>query len=189
MVFFGHVGISVFAADRLFPNQKELFRTMVCVTFCAVLPDLLDKPIRYLGWSPEPTGRLWGHTLLFSVAWCLLCASRLRGFWPWALATPGHLVLDGMFRLPKTLFWPFLGFGFEVPDRLFAGPIEQWLWLVDHEPLRFLLSVLFPELLGFVLFVFTLRRVRRLKRNHAIAHRRTSVRSPIEREGFSKPPP
>ncbi len=168
MLLFGHVGISVATAERYLPVNGETFRAMACVAFCAVLPDLLDKPIRFLGWTSEPSGRLWGHTLLFSLAWCGVCATRLRVFWPWALATPGHLVLDWMFTQPRTLFWPLLGFGFDVPERVFTGPIENWLWRLDHEPESFALSVLLPELVGLLLFISTLRRGRSRKRKEAL---------------------
>ncbi len=81
----------------------------------SLLPDIIDKPVGLL-FFPDlfGTGRLFCHTLLF----CLLLA--VMGAWRYRLRRTGgllvlsygsamHLVLDGMWRSPETLFWPAMG--------------------------------------------------------------------------------
>ncbi len=83
----------------------------------SLLPDLIDKPLgRVLMVGDYEAGKLWGHTLLFSVALMgvILVAtgrrSRYRRMWfPLAVGTLFHLVLDAMWTRGETFLWPFLG--------------------------------------------------------------------------------
>jgi len=129
---------------------------LVQIVFWSILPDLLDKPIFLLGLAPAMTGRLWGHTLLASTLCCLLCRFRLPSAWPWVLAMPGHLVLDGLWRRPHTLFWPFLGQRFDTHpfpiDFASQGYLGLWRWRLAHDLPFFLLELGF-ELIGLFLTI------------------------------------
>jgi hypothetical protein len=59
---------------------------LVAVAFCAMLPDLIDKPLYTLGLAPVNSSRLWGHTLILSLMFCLLCWRYWSSMWPWALS-------------------------------------------------------------------------------------------------------
>jgi len=81
----------------------------------AILPDLIDKPLGHiLLRGTLDSGRIYAHTLLFlgivMVAGILYWRSRSS---PLLLVLGGgiltHLLLDGMWNIPNTLFWPALG--------------------------------------------------------------------------------
>lgn len=147
MIFLGHIGPSLYVAQRWGGSRGRGWPAAAAVTVCALLPDLIDKLAFWAGWGPLPSGRLWAHSLLFSLAWCLLCWAWLRGLWPWALATPGHLVLDRMWRYPATLLWPWWGGGFDTGLQGFSGLRDFWRWQYHHEPLQLAL-MLAAEVVG-----------------------------------------
>ncbi len=81
----------------------------------AILPDLIDKPLGHILLKGTlDSGRIYAHTLLFLgivlVAGILYWRSRSSSL---LLVLGGgimtHLVLDGMWNIPNTLFWPALG--------------------------------------------------------------------------------
>lgn len=78
----------------------------------SILPDLIDKPLgRILFEDRFQTSRLYGHTLLFVTALLLaiqlfLRGKRARRWFILPIAALIHLVLDGMWDNPVTLFWP-----------------------------------------------------------------------------------
>lgn len=139
MIFFAHIGSSAWLAHRLAPrlspDARWNFKALLVVCLFALLPDLVDKPVFYLGLAPAHTGRVWGHTLLFSLVCCLACRWWLKPLWPWALATPGHLVLDSMWERPHTLAWPVLGNIFDEPEMYFPSHWHHWVWLYHNDPL------------------------------------------------------
>ena len=94
----------------------------------AILPDLLDKPIGRIFFEDHfNTSRLWGHTLLFVTVLLVVIRLALRGSTArtWLIlpiAALIHLMLDGMWNNPVTLFWPFFGTTFP------PHPVERY-WL------------------------------------------------------------
>ena len=86
----------------------------------ALLPDLIDTPIGILGWSSFGAVRLASHGIVFAaLAMVAVLVFTRRG--PirkrWMLVATGvllHLLLDAMWNLPETLWWPFLGIDFSV---------------------------------------------------------------------------
>ena len=134
----------------------------------SVLPDLIDKPLE-LWILPGVVGdsRSIGHTagltglmLFLGLLWYR--RSKGSGLLSLGFGSLSHLVLDGMWQLPSTLFWPVLGLGlsegtnhelFEYLSAMWLRPWEEpWLGA--------------PELLGVllaVLLVFRLWRRRQLK--------------------------
>jgi hypothetical protein len=156
MILLGHIGPTLGMGAWL--AKARLDRSaMLWLGLCAVLPDLVDKPLLMLGLAPAQTGRVWGHTLLFSLIWCLACRFWGKPLWPWALATPGHLILDAMWDRPHTLLWPLLGNVFDLPERFFANYFLYWRWLYFNEPWT-LAWLLAWEALGLALAANILRR-------------------------------
>lgn len=88
----------------------------------SLLPDIVDKPVGLLLFRETfSNGRIFCHTLLFLG---LLSLAGIyfyrRGGKTWLLAlsfgTFTHLILDQMWRSPRTLLWPVYGFAFEKID-------------------------------------------------------------------------
>lgn len=156
MIFLAHIGPSAWLARRLSRARPWGGAALAAVVFCALLPDLVDKPIFYLALVPTETGRVWGHTLIFSLLWCLACRRWIKPLWPWALATPGHLVLDAMWERPHTLFWPLLGNHFDLPEMIFPSHWHHWVWLFHNDP-WVLAGLLAGEAAGLALLVLAAR--------------------------------
>ena len=84
----------------------------------ALLPDLIDTPVGIVGWSSFSAVRLISHGIVFgSLVMVAVLIFTRRG--PvrkrWMLLATGvllHLLLDAMWNLPETLWWPLLGTGF-----------------------------------------------------------------------------
>lgn len=129
----------------------------------SLLPDIIDKPVGlFLFRETYSSGTIFSHTLLFltvlTLAGFYLYSWRNKG-WPLVLAfgTFAHLIFDGMWRSPRTLFWPVFGFAFRrEPD--------GWISAVFHglltDPEAYV-----PELVGGIIllwFVFVLVRRRRV---------------------------
>lgn len=101
----------------------KIFRPLTPLFIGALLPDLIDKPLRYL-WPGQFHGtRLFAHTLAFLIVWILIAAIRKSA----ALATVAfgiftHLFVDNLgdaLFVPfsfdwnqRILFWPLAGFSF-----------------------------------------------------------------------------
>ncbi len=117
-MLFWHVGGSVLLFRYLFRDPAVDLRFLA---LGAVVSDLIDKPIGRIIWADEfQTGRIYGHTLAFFVLVLTLVmvatrrgtVARKRGV-ALAVGVMFHLLLDGMWVLPETLFWPL--FGWEFP--------------------------------------------------------------------------
>jgi len=127
-----HVGGTIAAVRYVFRDPAMDLRFPAVG---AVLPNLVDKPVGLLLWNDRfGTGRLWGHTLVFSVV--LLVAvmtltrrgSLARRQWlGLPIGTLLHLLLDGMWSSPETFWWPLAGSSFPVmePSTLAGLAIER----------------------------------------------------------------
>jgi len=151
MLVLGHVGITfgtAVAAEALSPRFRSgwkrrtrrllpviaeataSLRRHVDLRFLlagSLLPDIIDKPVGLLLFPDLlGNGRIFCHTLLFPAAIVIagIVLYRARG-WTHALVlaygSTMHLVLDGMWRTPATLLWPFAG---PMPR---GGVGEDWL--------------------------------------------------------------
>lgn len=100
--------------------------------FGAILPDLIDKPLGQLFFSDTiSNGRIYSHTLLFVIIIALggfYLYRRSHKVWLLVIAAGGlmHLILDQMWRMPQTLFWPFQGLSFERMD------LSNWVQNLFH---------------------------------------------------------
>src|SRR5262249_16662894 len=109
MLLFGHVGLTVGLARVL---NREVDVGWVAVA--SVLPDVIDKPFRYL-MAPaftQSNTRTVGHSLtviLVSMLVVLLLRRTIRGAGVVTMLLPLHLLLDGMWvpNLRVSLLWPW----------------------------------------------------------------------------------
>ena len=143
MLVFGHAGITLGAAtlvagaldrrqpvaDRKVPMFTSLTRyvDVRVLLVGSLLPDIIDKPIgQYFFRETFSNGRIFSHTLLFLIVLTgigFYLFKRHRQVWMLTLAfgTFCHLILDGMWASPATLFWPLMGFTFEKAE------LTDWL--------------------------------------------------------------
>ena len=159
MFLFAHMGIT-YAAARIMekaavwrsPGKFSDSLDYRLVFLGSILPDLIDKPLGGLVFREAlGSGRIYGHTLLF----LLILFGAGIFFWsnyrkPWLLVLAGgvffHQLLDGMWRVPQTMFWPALGWTFpkEAPE----GWLLMWLKNLTTNP-----SFYLPELIGLLILI------------------------------------
>jgi hypothetical protein len=119
----------------------------------SLLPDVIDKPLGHL-FFPEVlgNGRVFAHTLVFLALITILGlvvyrpAGKTR-FLVLSFGTAAHLVLDQMWRNPRTLLWPAYGFAFERTD------VTDWIPDILHA-LTTNPGVYVPELVGAAILVW-----------------------------------
>src|SRR5262249_17476501 len=115
MLVFGHIGLTMGVARAL---SREIDARWVVVA--ALLPDLIDKPLRYVLAPAFTQGntRPVGHSLtvmLVCMAVVVLPLRRIiRAAGIVALLLPMHLLLDGMWvpNMRVSLLWPWAGNAF-----------------------------------------------------------------------------
>ena len=154
-MLFWHVGGSVWLFRYLFRDPAVDLRFLVAG---ALLSDLIDKPIGRIFWTDYfQTGRIYGHTLLFFVVTLTAVMvgtrrgsdGRKRGV-ALSVGIMFHLILDSMWLLPDTLFWPLFGWQFPPSvDDYWAGLLGR----VFSDPL-----VLVQEVVGLAYLVYLWRR-------------------------------
>ena len=132
MLLFGHVGLTIGLARVL---SREVDVRWVAVA--AMLPDIIDKPLRYFIAPAFTQGntRTVGHSLtvlLVGMVVVLLLRRTIRGAWVVALVLPMHLLLDGMWTpdLRVSLLWPWAGNGF--PPLYEKGMSGVWNHLIRN---------------------------------------------------------
>ena len=115
-MLFWHVGATVAFIRYAFRDESMDLRFLA---LGAILPDLVDTPIGFALWPTFGSVRLATHTLVFAALLLVLVMATTRRGRPrkrWMALAVGvllHLVLDGMWRSPETLWWPFFGWEFE----------------------------------------------------------------------------
>jgi inner membrane protein len=165
MLLFAHTGFALAAATAItgaINSRKDKLPWFVALgryldvrllMVGAMLPDIIDKPVGdYLFRKTFENGRIFSHTLLFLI---LLTASGLilyrakHQVWALTLAAGDfmHLVLDQMWGVPQTLFWPLMGwqFPFEAIEG-FAWSI--WDALISNP------AVYIPEAIGLAILLW-----------------------------------
>lgn len=150
-MIFWHVGATVFLFRWIFRDPGVDLRFLA---FGAVLSDLIDKPLgRILFADTYRTGRVYGHTMVFAVVVMTIgmiatrraTVARRRAI-TLSVGVFFHLLLDGMWTMPETLFWPL--FGVEFPP----GPEDYWSGLIGRlldQPV-----VLVQELVGLLYLLY-----------------------------------
>jgi inner membrane protein len=149
MLLLGHAGITLGAATLLAgvaasrhssqSSQVSWFTSLSgyidvrILLIGSLLPDIIDKPVGLFFFRGTfHNGRIFAHTLIFLVLMTAVgfyLYKRRRQVWLLTLAsgTFMHLILDSMWRAPRTLFWPFMGFTFETAE------VNHWLSNIFQE--------------------------------------------------------
>jgi hypothetical protein len=128
MLVLGHVGLTIGLARAL---SREV--DVRWVAAASMLPDLIDKPLRYCIAPAFTQGntRTVGHSLTVvcvSILLVLLLRRTIRTAWVVALVLPMHMCLDSMW-LPEarvSFLWPWAGNEFPPVYE------EGWAGLWDH---------------------------------------------------------
>ena len=129
-MLFWHVGATIALTRYAFRDEMMDLRFLA---LGAILPDLVDSPIGLFFWPELQTVRLAAHSLLFAtLLLVVVMATTRRGrprkrWMPLAIGVLLHLVLDGMWRLPSTLWWPFIGWTFDETSFATVGDYLTWL--------------------------------------------------------------
>lgn len=122
------------------------------VLVASMLPDIIDKPLGQVFFREVFSyGRIFAHTLLFSIlitaGGFYLYRTRSRT-WLLTLAAGAfvHIITDEIWRVPRTLFWPLLGFGFDRIN-LDGWIVNLFRWLGTPQ-------VFIPEVVGLAILTF-----------------------------------
>jgi inner membrane protein len=150
-MLFWHLGLTSAILVLALGTRRIDYRV---VLLGAILPDLIDKPVGRIFFEDRfQTSRLFGHTLLFVTVLLLAIQLILRGrtarrWFILPIAALLHLVLDGMWNHPVTLFWPLFSTTFppdpagnywlEVLLRPWKEPVEGLKELVGLAVLAYL---------------------------------------------------
>lgn len=139
-MLFWHVGGTVAAIRYTFRDDRMDLRLLIAG---AVLPDVIDTPLGLLAFGTFGGVRLFTHTILFaSVVMAAVVLATRRGrprkrWMPLAIGILTHLVLDGMWADPETLWWPFLSLdfatsGFGSAGALVGSVLADWrVWTLE----------------------------------------------------------
>lgn len=141
MFLLGHLGIGLGLAWLLSWNSPGRVDYRL-VLLGAILPDLIDKP---LGILLGLETRLWAHTFLFLFAVLVpsfLSPMRALRFVGFGVAT--HLLLDGIWRQPRVVWYP--AYGWTFPPAAFN--VGGWFETLFHDP-----YVQAGEIVGFAFLV------------------------------------
>ena len=112
-----HLGMTTLVARYVFRDPMMDLRWLAVG---ALLPDMIDKPIRSIFWNDGfHSHRLFAHALVAPVAGLLLVmtvtrrgtASRKAAI-ALVLGWFIHLLLDGVWVSPEVFLWPFFGLDF-----------------------------------------------------------------------------
>jgi hypothetical protein len=76
---------------------------------CALLPDIIDKPLAILVFTDAPTSQLIAHSLLFNLALLIGVLFLWRTAVPYVLAFNAHLLADRMWNHTESFWWPIFG--------------------------------------------------------------------------------
>ena len=154
MLLFGHTGITYAVTKTIeklfFKSEKNTIIGLIdyrLVFIGAVLPDIVDKPLGHILFKETlGNGRIFAHTLFFTL---LLLIMGLFSWYkfkkPGILVLAGgsfiHLILDNMWTLPETLYWPAYGWSFPKINS------DYYLW---HVLVKLVTDpyIYVPELIG-----------------------------------------
>lgn len=153
MLLMCHLFIGVIIGLLAFRILKDR-RVVILTAIGSILPDLIDKPLGHVILNGSiDYGRIYAHSGLFFIAILIvgIAYQQKKGSWIMmglAAGVLSHLILDSMWELPVTLFYPLLGdFGVHhFPNYIGEsfmkeiGSVYEWIFEVSF--------------LGALLFVF-----------------------------------
>ena len=106
----GHVATTWGVATLIQQNNPRLagldYRLLA---ICALLPDLIDKPLAILVFTEAHTSQLIAHSLSFNLILLVLTLLFWRKAVPYVLAFNAHVLLDRMWYHSESFWWPFFG--------------------------------------------------------------------------------
>ena len=106
----GHVAATWGVATILQQNNPHLARLDYrLLAICALLPDLIDKPLAILVFTDAHTSQLMAHSLSFNLALLVLTLLFWKKALPYVLAFNAHLLLDRMWHHTESFWWPLFG--------------------------------------------------------------------------------
>jgi inner membrane protein len=107
---------------KIISPHKNLGVDYRLVILGSLLPDIIDKPLgQWIFSEIFSNGRIFGHTLLFLLIFLIIGSILFHATQKkWVLTISFgvflHLVLDAMWLMPDSLFWPLYGFVFNRID-------------------------------------------------------------------------
>jgi membrane-bound metal-dependent hydrolase YbcI (DUF457 family) len=116
-------------SERIGLKALSMFLDIRILMIGALVPDIIDKPLGFLGFG---NGRSITHTLLILLIVLFIGLYLHKNYKKtWLLAIVigmfTHLILDSMWATPQTLLWPLYGWAFPVPDhKIGLGQINLW---------------------------------------------------------------
>lgn len=118
------------------------------VLIASVLPDIMDKtPWLFASSSIFPSGRDYGHTFLFNLLLfiCSLILLKYKKSWLLIISVSSiiHLILDQMWDMPVTLWWPLLG-PFQMVET--TGWLSNIIHALFSDPGTYI-----PEIIGLII--------------------------------------
>lgn len=146
-MFLWHAGATIAIARYVFRDERMDLRFLL---LGGLLADVVDTPIGLAFYESLGAVRLVMHSLtaagLVMVAVLLSTRrGRPRKRWmPIAIGMLLHLVLDGMWQQPETLWWPFLGLDFSPTGSATVGiyletVLSDWrVWALEAVGLAYL---------------------------------------------------
>jgi len=155
MLLFGHIGVTLglfFVVGLFLPRLKTIIDPKYLV-IGALLPDLIDKPLGMVIFaSTITTGRMIGHTLLFTLLLLLVglyLYEKKRDLKIISLSTGSlfHLIEDQLWKSPQILFWPLQGLSFPKDTIDYVGLEQVSMLFKKSFTLNFSHSST-PEILG-----------------------------------------
>jgi hypothetical protein len=152
----GHVAVAWGVAELAQRNNPRLasldYRLLA---FCALAPDLIDKPLAILVFTEAHTSQLIAHSFLWHAL--LLVATLLwwRPALPYVLAFNSHLLADRMWHHTESFWWPLFGWDvfwqFKFMNTPEAMVSVYWdiltrypqVWVVELVAVAYLLSFVY----------------------------------------------
>jgi len=152
----GHVATTWGVAAVLQQNNPHLARLDYrLLAICALLPDLIDKPLAILVFTEAHTSQLMTHSLLFNGALLLVTLLWWRPALPYVLAFNAHLVLDRMWHHTESFWWPIFGWNTFWEYKFMNTPeamVTVYWDIVTHYPQVWVVEIIAVSLLLWFVF-------------------------------------
>ncbi len=155
----GHVAATWGVASLLQQNNSRLARLDYrLLAICALLPDLIDKPLAVLIFTESQSSQSIAHSLLFHAALLVIALLWWQPALPYVLAFNAHIVLDRMWNHTESFWWPV--FGWDVlwtfkPMNTPEAMLNVYLDIITRYP-----QVWVFEIIGVIVLVWFIRRHR-----------------------------
>ncbi len=151
MFVLGHIGLTIglLILFLLLTKRHDIiykidFRIIIIFS---LLPDIIDKIIGHgILQTSLNNGRLFSHTLVFLFIFTIIFYLIIQEKW-WIFSFPimTHQIFDFLWSEPKTWYWPYYGWSFDVLDK---DIWESWLRALTSDPVIFS-----TEIVGFMIII------------------------------------